>query len=115
MQIKAFNDLILEIQNKEIKFGRFADEKITADMVKLMMTDIAYDIFYKNFDTVLDVKVPVEDVCEVKEGKKKVVTKKFLPQEVSFVEINPRLKDDIKALKKLLLPSSLLRNGSDQA
>ena len=57
MQIKAFNDLILEIQNKEIKFGRFADEKITADMVKLMMTDIAYDIFYKNFDTVLDVNM----------------------------------------------------------
>lgn len=27
--------------------------------------------------------------------------KKFVPHEVSFVEINPRLKDDIKALKKL--------------
>ena len=28
-------------------------------------------------------------------------TKKFVPHEVSFVEINPRLKDDIKALKKM--------------
>lgn len=28
---------------------------------------------------VLDVKVPVEDVVDVKDGKKKVVTKKFLP------------------------------------
>lgn len=30
-------------------------------------------------DVVLDIKVPVEDVVEVKDGKKKVVTKKFLP------------------------------------
>lgn len=30
-------------------------------------------------DVVLDVKVPVEDVVEVKDGKKKFVTKKFLP------------------------------------
>lgn len=30
-------------------------------------------------DVVLDVKVPVEDVVEVKDGKKKYVTKKFLP------------------------------------
>ncbi|MBO4507697.1 MAG: transcription termination/antitermination factor NusG [Spirochaetaceae bacterium] len=30
-------------------------------------------------EVVLDVKVPVEDVCEVKDGKKKFVTKKFLP------------------------------------
>ncbi|MCR4791071.1 MAG: transcription termination/antitermination protein NusG [Treponemataceae bacterium] len=30
-------------------------------------------------DIVLDVKVPVEDVVEVKDGKKKTVTKKFLP------------------------------------
>lgn len=29
-------------------------------------------------DVVLDVKVPVEDVVEVKDGKKKFVTKKFL-------------------------------------
>ena len=28
-------------------------------------------------------------------------TKKFVSHEVSFVEINPRLKDDIKALKKM--------------
>ena len=38
-------------------------------------------------DVVLDVKVPVEDVCEVKEGKKKVVTKKFLPGYI-MVEMN---------------------------
>lgn len=30
-------------------------------------------------DVVLDVKVPVEDVVEIKNGKKKIVTKKFLP------------------------------------
>lgn len=30
-------------------------------------------------DVVLDIKVPVEDVVEVKDGKKKVITKKFLP------------------------------------
>lgn len=30
-------------------------------------------------EVVLDVKVPVEEVCEVKDGKKKFVTKKFLP------------------------------------
>ena len=30
------------------------------------------------------------------------VTSQFCSQEVSFVEINPRLKDDIKALKKLV-------------
>ena len=30
-------------------------------------------------DIVLDVKVPVEDVVDIKGGKKKVVTKKFLP------------------------------------
>ena len=29
------------------------------------------------------------------------VTKEFVSHEVSFVEINPRLKDDIKALKKM--------------
>ena len=38
-------------------------------------------------DYVLDVKVPVEDVCEVKDGKKKVVTKKFLPGYI-MVELN---------------------------
>ena len=30
-------------------------------------------------DIVLDIKVPVEEVVEIKEGKKKVSTKKFLP------------------------------------
>ena len=30
-------------------------------------------------DTILDIKVPVEEVVEIKEGKKKVSTKKFLP------------------------------------
>ena len=30
-------------------------------------------------EVVVDVKVPVEEVCEVKDGKKKFVTKKFLP------------------------------------
>ncbi|MBQ1197422.1 MAG: transcription termination/antitermination factor NusG [Spirochaetaceae bacterium] len=30
-------------------------------------------------DIVLDIKVPVEDVVEVKDGKKKVTSKKFLP------------------------------------
>lgn len=30
-------------------------------------------------EVVLDVKVPVEEVCEVKDGKKKNVMKKFLP------------------------------------
>lgn len=30
-------------------------------------------------DVVLDIKVPVEDVVDVKDGKRKVVTKKFLP------------------------------------
>lgn len=30
-------------------------------------------------DVVVDIKVPVEDVVEVKDGKKKFVTKKFLP------------------------------------
>ncbi|MCM1321538.1 MAG: transcription termination/antitermination protein NusG [Bacteroides sp.] len=30
-------------------------------------------------EIVLDVKVPVEDVVEVKDGKKKYITKKFLP------------------------------------
>ena len=30
-------------------------------------------------DIVLDIKVPVEDVVEIKEGKKKVTSKKFLP------------------------------------
>ena len=30
-------------------------------------------------DIVLDVKVPVEEVVEVKDGKKKTITKKFLP------------------------------------
>ncbi|MBO5691172.1 MAG: transcription termination/antitermination factor NusG [Spirochaetaceae bacterium] len=30
-------------------------------------------------DVVLDIKVPVEEVVEIKEGKKKVSTKKFLP------------------------------------
>lgn len=30
-------------------------------------------------ETVLDVKVPVEDVVEIKDGKKKVMSKKFLP------------------------------------
>ena len=28
---------------------------------------------------VLDIKVPVEEVCEIKDGKKKTTTKKFLP------------------------------------
>ena len=54
MQIKQFNDLMIEIQNKEIKFGRYQDDKITETMVKLMMVDIAYAIFYKNFDLVVD-------------------------------------------------------------
>jgi transcriptional antiterminator NusG len=30
-------------------------------------------------DVILDIKVPVEDVVEVKDGKKKTITKKFLP------------------------------------
>ena len=30
-------------------------------------------------EIVLDVKVPVEDVCEIKDGKKRTITKKFLP------------------------------------
>ncbi len=30
-------------------------------------------------DIVLDIKVPVEDVVEIKDGKKKVTSKKFLP------------------------------------
>jgi len=30
-------------------------------------------------DVVLDIKVPVEDVVEVKDGKRRTVTKKFLP------------------------------------
>ena len=30
-------------------------------------------------DVVLDIKVPVEEVVEIKEGKKKISTKKFLP------------------------------------
>ncbi len=30
-------------------------------------------------DVVIDIKVPVEDVVEVKDGKKKFITKKFLP------------------------------------
>ena len=30
-------------------------------------------------EVILDIKVPVEDVVELKDGKKKVVSKKFLP------------------------------------
>ena len=43
-------------------------------------------------DVVLDVKVPVEDVVEVKDGKKKVTSKKFLPGYI-MVELDlPDLK-----------------------
>ena len=54
-------------------------------------------------DYVLDVKVPVEDVCEVKDGKKKVVTKKFLPGYI-MVELNlPDLgwKDTCSKLRRI--------------
>lgn len=54
-------------------------------------------------DYVLDVKVPVEDVCEVKDGKKKIVTKKFLPGYI-MVELNlPDLgwKDTCSKLRRI--------------
>ena len=37
------------------------------------------DLTELSADIVLDIKVPVEDVVEVKNGKKRTVTKKFLP------------------------------------
>ena len=43
-------------------------------------------------DIVLDVKVPVEDVVEVKDGKKKVTSKKFLPGYIMIELDLPDLK-----------------------
>ena len=54
-------------------------------------------------DIVLDVKVPVEDVVEMKEGKKKVFSKKFLPGyimvELDLPDVN--WKETCAVIKKI--------------
>jgi transcriptional antiterminator NusG len=67
-------------------------------------------------DTVLDVKVPVEDVCEVKDGKKKVVTKKFLPGYI-MVELNlPDLgwKDICSKIRRIQGVTGFVGTGSNE-
>jgi len=67
-------------------------------------------------DIVLDVKVPVEDVCEVKDGKKKVVTKKFLPGYI-MVELNlPDLgwKDVCSKLRRIQGVTGFVGAGSNE-
>lgn len=66
-------------------------------------------------DVVLDVKVPVEDVCEVKEGKKKIVTKKFLPGYI-MVELNlPDLgwKDTCSKIRRIQGVTGFVGTGSN--
>lgn len=49
--IKDMTNLIVEINQKNIVFGRFnKDGKITENMVKNMMIDITYIIFFNNFE-----------------------------------------------------------------
>ena len=67
-------------------------------------------------DIVLDVKVPVEDVCEVKDGKKKVVTKKFLPGYI-MVEMNlPDLgwKDVCSTIRRIQGVTGFVGTGSNE-
>lgn len=67
-------------------------------------------------DIVLDVKVPVEDVREVKEGKSKVVTKKFLPGYI-MVELNlPDLgwKDTCSKIRRIQGVTGFVGTGSNE-
>ncbi|MGP1587186.1 MAG: transcription termination/antitermination protein NusG [Treponemataceae bacterium] len=54
-------------------------------------------------DVVLDVKVPVEDIVEVKDGKKKTVAKKFLPGYIMIELDLPSLgwKDTCNKIRKI--------------
>jgi transcriptional antiterminator NusG len=67
-------------------------------------------------EVVLDVKVPVEDVCEVKDGKKKVVTKKFLPGYI-MVELDlPDLgwKDPCSTIRRIQGVTGFVGTGSNE-
>ncbi|MEE0998606.1 MAG: transcription termination/antitermination protein NusG [Treponemataceae bacterium] len=67
-------------------------------------------------DVVLDVKVPVEDVREVKDGKTKVVTKKFLPGYI-MVELNlPDLgwKDVCSKIRRIQGVTGFVGAGSNE-
>ena len=54
-------------------------------------------------DIVLDVKVPVEEVAEVKDGKKKTVTRKFLPSYIMIELDLPELgwKDTCSKIRRI--------------
>lgn len=56
--IKDMTNLIVDINQKEIKFGRYnKDNKIFEDMVKNMMIDITYMIFFNDFGDKIDMSM----------------------------------------------------------
>lgn len=67
-------------------------------------------------DAVLDVKVPVEEVCEVKDGKKKVVTKKFLPGYIMIELDLPDLgwKDTCSKIRRIQGVTGFVGAGSNE-
>lgn len=54
-------------------------------------------------DIVLDVKVPVEEVCEIKNGKKRVVSKKLLPSYIMLELDLPSIgwKDTCSTIRRI--------------
>lgn len=54
-------------------------------------------------DIVLDVKVPVEEVCEIKDGKKRNITKKFLPGYIMIELDLPEIgwKDTCSSIRRI--------------